>query len=78
MTFNSANGTVQTFVRDPRLDWTDVMSVSMDRYLYFTENQLFNEPSQQGGVGKRALQAASRALAKWRKESHVEMICGQN
>lgn len=53
MTYNPANGTVQTFVRDPRIDWTDTMSVSADGYLYFTENQLFLAPSQQGGVDKR-------------------------
>jgi sugar lactone lactonase YvrE len=53
VTFNQANGTVQTFVRGPRLDWTDTMSVSTDGYLYFTENQLFNAPNQQGGVDKK-------------------------
>lgn len=29
------------------------MSVSADGYLYFTENQPFLTPSQQGGVDKR-------------------------
>ena len=53
VTFNPANGTVQTFVRDPRIDWTDTMSVSTDGFLYFTENQLFRGPSQQGGVDRR-------------------------
>jgi sugar lactone lactonase YvrE len=53
VTFNPANGTVQPFVRDLRIDWTDTMSVSADGYLYFTENQLFPAPSQQGGTGKR-------------------------
>jgi hypothetical protein len=51
--FNPANGTVQTFVRDLHLDWTDTMSVNTDGYLFFTENQMFNAPSQQGGVDKR-------------------------
>lgn len=45
LTFNPANGTVQTFVRDPRIAWTDTTSVSADGYLYFTENQLFRSPS---------------------------------
>lgn len=51
--FNPANGTVQTFVRDPRIDWTDTLSVAADGYLYFNENQLFLAPSQQGGVDRR-------------------------
>lgn len=53
VTFNPANGTVQTFVRDPRIAWTDTTSVSADGYLYFTENQLFRSPSMQGGVDLR-------------------------
>ena len=38
---------------DLRLDWKDTMSTSTDEYLYFTKNQMFNEPSQQSGVDKR-------------------------
>jgi hypothetical protein len=38
VTFNPDDGTVETFVRDPRIDWTDTMSVSTDGYLYVTEN----------------------------------------
>jgi sugar lactone lactonase YvrE len=52
VTFNPQNGTVQTYVRDPSIDWTDTFSVS-GNYLYFTENQLFRGPSQQGGVDRR-------------------------
>jgi sugar lactone lactonase YvrE len=58
------NGTVATFVRDPRLDWTDTMSVVTlgdsstssgggQGYLYFTKNQLWRLPSFQGGVDRR-------------------------
>jgi len=52
-TFNPANRTVQTFVRNPRIDWTDTTSVSTDGYLYFMENRLFRAPSQQGGVERK-------------------------
>jgi hypothetical protein len=45
VTFNPANGTVQAFVRNLRLDWTDTMSVTTDGYLHFTKNQLHNAPS---------------------------------
>ncbi|QIW98904.1 hypothetical protein AMS68_004422 [Peltaster fructicola] len=38
--FNPANGTDQIFVRDPRLNWIDTLSVGTDGYLYFTNNQL--------------------------------------
>lgn len=50
--FYPSNGTVATFVRDPRIDWTDTMSVA-GNYLYFTENQLSRAPAQQGGVDRR-------------------------
>ncbi|KAI0465603.1 major royal jelly protein-domain-containing protein [Xylaria cf. heliscus] len=38
--FNPANGTTYPFVRDPRINWVDTMSVATDGYLYFTSNQL--------------------------------------
>ncbi|KAK4555985.1 hypothetical protein LTR86_006681 [Recurvomyces mirabilis] len=38
--FNPANGTDTLFVRDPRINWVDTMSVGTDGYLYFTVNQL--------------------------------------
>ena len=52
VTYTPDNGTVQTYVRDPRIDWTDTMSVQ-GTYLYFTENQLFRAPAMQGGVDRR-------------------------
>lgn len=51
--FSPANGTVNTFVRDPRLSWTDTMSVGIDGYLYFTENQLWRAPSFYPGIDRR-------------------------
>ncbi|EXJ83668.1 hypothetical protein A1O1_07292 [Capronia coronata CBS 617.96] len=50
--FNPAKGTVSTFVRDPRIQWTDTFSTA-GSYLYFTENQLWRAPAQQGGVDRR-------------------------
>ncbi|KAI1190275.1 major royal jelly protein-domain-containing protein [Nemania serpens] len=38
--FNPANGTTVPFVRDPKINWVDTMSVATDGYLYFTSNQL--------------------------------------
>ncbi|KAI0438836.1 major royal jelly protein-domain-containing protein [Xylaria telfairii] len=38
--FNPANGTTYPFVRDPRINWVDTMSVATDGYLYFTSNQV--------------------------------------
>ncbi|KAK3938676.1 major royal jelly protein [Diplogelasinospora grovesii] len=48
VTFNPRNGSVTTFVRDPRINWVDTsksptekqMSIAEDGYLYFTVNQL--------------------------------------
>ena len=31
--FNPANGTVNVFARDPRMSWTDSLSVASDGYL---------------------------------------------
>ncbi|MCJ1254773.1 hypothetical protein MMC24_002589 [Lignoscripta atroalba] len=50
--FNPANGIVTVYVRDPRIGWTDTMSVS-GNYLYFTVNQLWRAPGFQGGVDRR-------------------------
>jgi sugar lactone lactonase YvrE len=51
--FNPKTGLVQPFVRDPRLSWTDTLSVAADGYLYFTENQLWRAPIYWGGVDRR-------------------------
>ncbi len=50
--FNPANGTVNIFVRDPRIGWTDTMSVGTDGYLYFTENQLWRRASFWNGTDR--------------------------
>lgn len=50
--FNPENGTVSTYVRDPRIDWTDTFSTSGSS-LYFTNNQLFRSPTYQNGVDRR-------------------------
>ncbi|KAI0388890.1 major royal jelly protein-domain-containing protein [Xylariaceae sp. FL0594] len=39
--FNPANGTTYPFVRDPRINWVDTMSIATDGFLYFTSNQFF-------------------------------------
>ncbi|KAJ4382207.1 hypothetical protein N0V86_002539 [Didymella sp. IMI 355093] len=51
--FNPANGTVSTFVRDPRISWIDTMSVASDGYLYFTDNQLAFSKSFYPGTDRR-------------------------
>lgn len=35
--YNPANGSVSTYVRDPRIGWTDSMWISNEKYLYFIE-----------------------------------------
>ncbi|KAI1803090.1 MRJP-domain-containing protein [Daldinia bambusicola] len=37
--YNPFNGSVFTFVRDPRINWVDTMSVAEDGFIYFTVNQ---------------------------------------
>ncbi|KAL1594163.1 hypothetical protein SLS59_008998 [Nothophoma quercina] len=51
--FNPANGTVSTFVRDPRISWIDTMSVASDGYIYFTDNQLAFSKSFFPGTDRR-------------------------
>lgn len=50
--FNPSNGTVSTYARDPRIAWTDTFSVSRN-FIYFTENQLWRMPGNQGGTDLR-------------------------
>ncbi|PSN66917.1 major royal jelly protein [Corynespora cassiicola Philippines] len=38
--YNPKNASVELFVRDPRINWVDTMSIANDGYLYFTVNQL--------------------------------------
>ncbi|KAK7733680.1 hypothetical protein SLS53_008147 [Cytospora paraplurivora] len=51
--FNPYNGTVNTFVRDPRINWVDTLSVSTDGYLYFTSNQLHLSAGSYPGTDRR-------------------------
>lgn len=51
--FNSANGTVNVFARDPRMPWTDTLSVASDSYIYFTENQLWRTSMFYPGTDRR-------------------------
>ncbi|KAL9621714.1 MAG: hypothetical protein Q9160_003832 [Pyrenula sp. 1 TL-2023] len=50
--FNSRNSTVTTYVRDPRIGWTDSMWIS-NTTLYFVENQLWRSPSYYPGTDRR-------------------------
>ena len=51
--FNPANGTVNVFARDPRMSWTDTLSVASDGYIYFTENQLWRTTMFYPGSDRR-------------------------
>lgn len=61
VTFDPNSGLVDTYVRDPRIEWTDTLSTGSDGYLYFTENQLWRSPNQQGGVDRRV-----KPFSAWR------------
>ncbi|KAI4594238.1 hypothetical protein KJ359_008513 [Pestalotiopsis sp. 9143b] len=51
--FNPANGTTVPFVRDPRINWVDTMSVAADGNLYFTVNQINLSPASYPGTERR-------------------------
>ncbi|KAK5083713.1 hypothetical protein LTR05_006217 [Lithohypha guttulata] len=50
--YNARNPTVTTYIRDPRIGWTDSMWIS-NQTLYFLENQLFRSPSYYPGTDRR-------------------------
>ena len=52
VTYSPHNGTFNTYVRGPMIEWTDTFSVA-GSYLYFTENQLWRTPNNQAGVDRR-------------------------
>lgn len=51
--FNPQNGTTVPFVRDPRINWVDTLSVAADGYIYFTVNQMSLSPSSYPGTERR-------------------------
>ncbi|OJD37089.1 major royal jelly protein [Diplodia corticola] len=51
--YSPANGTTGVFVRDPRINWVDTLSIAEDGYLYFTVNQLFRAPMIYPGTDRR-------------------------
>ncbi|KAF2147358.1 uncharacterized protein K452DRAFT_348110 [Aplosporella prunicola CBS 121167] len=51
--FNPQNATTEVFVRDPRINWVDTMSIGTDGYLYFTVNQLCFASSFWPGTDRR-------------------------
>ncbi|KAK5451999.1 hypothetical protein LTS15_007722 [Exophiala xenobiotica] len=71
--FNPVNGTVQTYVRDTVIEWTDTFSTS-GQYLYFTENQLWRGPAQQGGVDRRVKPYALYRVPLLNGGSKIELV----
>jgi sugar lactone lactonase YvrE len=51
--FNPQTGLTETIAHDPRLLWTDTMSLSDDGYLYVTANQLHRQPTMHNGHDER-------------------------
>ena len=51
--FNPSNFTDTIYVRDPRINWVDTMSIATDGYLYFTSNQLTLSPQTWPGTDRR-------------------------
>jgi sugar lactone lactonase YvrE len=49
----AAVGPWETVVADPRLMWTDTLSIATDGYLYITANQLHRQPKYQKGQDLR-------------------------
>ncbi|KAM3459615.1 hypothetical protein NHJ6243_006731 [Beauveria neobassiana] len=47
------NSSVQTFVRDPRINWVDTLSIGWDGFLYFTVNQVHLMPNFYPGTERR-------------------------
>jgi sugar lactone lactonase YvrE len=71
--FNPVNGTVQTYVRNTVIEWTDTFSTS-GQYLYFTENQLWRGSAQQGGVDRRVKPYALYRVPLLNGGSKIELV----
>ncbi|KAF2738097.1 major royal jelly protein [Polyplosphaeria fusca] len=59
--YNPGNASTTIFVRDPRINWVDTMSVGSDGYLYFTNNQLYLGKALFPGTDRR-----KRPFSLWR------------
>ncbi|KAF2204823.1 major royal jelly protein [Delitschia confertaspora ATCC 74209] len=70
--YDPKTGMVSIFVRDPRINWVDTMSVSSDGYLYFTTNQLFLLPSAYPGTDRRQ---RPFALFRVKLPNHGSRVC---
>ena len=51
--WSPATGLTETLAHDPRLLWPDTMSLASDGYLYFTSNQLNDQPTMHNGQDLR-------------------------
>ena len=46
-------GLTETLAHDPRILWPDTMSLATNGYLYFTSNQLNDQPTMHNGQDER-------------------------
>ena len=53
VSFFPNNATSAVFVRDPRINWVDTLSIGWDGYLYFTVNQLYRSSNFYPGTERR-------------------------
>ncbi|KID59483.1 major royal jelly protein, partial [Metarhizium hybridum] len=53
VSYAPGNATVQTLLRDPRINWVDTLSVGWDGSLYFTVNQVHLMPGFYPGTERR-------------------------
>lgn len=60
-----------TVVHDPRLSWTDTLSVAMDGYLYITSNELHLQPQYHEG---RDLRRKRYALFRFRIDAQPVLL----
>ncbi|EJU02270.1 hypothetical protein DACRYDRAFT_116000 [Dacryopinax primogenitus] len=51
--FDPVTKILSPFVRDPRIQWCDTLSVGWDGYLYFTSNQFTRQPQLNNGTDLR-------------------------
>ncbi|KZT53115.1 MRJP-domain-containing protein [Calocera cornea HHB12733] len=51
--FNPTTKILSPFVRDPRIQWCDTVSIGEDGYMYFTSNQFTRQPQLNNGTDYR-------------------------
>lgn len=69
---------VEPFVRDPRIQWADTLSIGWNEKLYFTVNQLHLQPKYWGGKDMRVKPYVLYSVDLGHGAGRVSLTCDAN